>query len=237
MADVDISLGSANTEVNAVSKNPTQVVPAVSHINADISDALISAHSRTERDVKSSRRMRRTTFQARLGRKLDRIHQQVLDNNIRLSSNPTDMLRIEAKRDERSRDLISRTLIENEVLPIILPKMQDIPLRHLMGLRGGNEVTIPSLYTIEQQEYFEIYAPVEVKLEPDDLLIRIIYDDINSPDDPYVMVLQVSEQLATLGYSGIRYYKYWCTFYNETLPQRVIDIVKEAEKKRAILGW
>ena len=138
----------------------------------------------------------RTTFQARMGRRLDRIARRVTDNNIRLSSNPTDMIRISVKRDERSQDLVSREVSATEILPI--------PLRHF--IRKGDEVQVPSLYTIEQQEYFEIYAPVEVKLEPEDLLFRLIYD--SSADEPYVMCLQVKEQLATIGYSSINYLKY-----------------------------
>lgn len=202
-------------------------------------DSLIEPIITTSSDESQAirRRMRRTTYQARLGRRLDRVHQKVLDNNLRLSSNPTDMLRISIERDPRSRDIISRTISSAEVLPIILPAMKDIPIRHLSGYREGQDVIIPSLYTIQENEYFEIYSPVEAKLCPDDLLIRIIYDDINCPDDPYVMILQVSEQLATIGFSSIRYYKYWCTFYNEALPQAIIDIIKKDQIKRQLLGW
>lgn len=183
------------------------------------------------------KRMHRTTFQARLGRKMDTIHRRILDNDIRLSSHPTNMLRIAIERDPRSRDIVSRTIESAEVLPIILPPMQDIPIRHLSGYRDGQDVIVPSLYTIDQKEYFEIYAPVRVKLNPDDLLIRIIYDDVNCPDDPYVIVLQVSEQFATIGYSAVRHYKYWVTYYNEKLPQTVIDIIKKDQTKRQLLGW
>lgn len=236
MSDKYISLEPAEQELNRNRDESTQVASQGS-ISIDAANPSISIDNQSKKDSNSTRRMRRTTFQARLGRKLDKIHRAVLDNNIRLSSNPTDMLRIKAERDERTRDLVSRTITGCEVLPIILPPMKDIPLRHLTGIRSGTEVTIPSLYTIDQQEYFEIYAPLEVKLEPDDLLVRIIYDDLNSPDDPYVMILQVSEQFATIGYSSIRYHKYWATFYNENLPQKIIDIFKEAHRKRALLNW
>ena len=75
------------------------------------------------------RRMRRTSYQAKLGKKIDNITNKVLDNNIRLASHPTDMLRIEVERDERSHDIVSRTVVNSEVMPIILPKMEDIPMR------------------------------------------------------------------------------------------------------------
>ena len=175
----------------------------------------------------------RTTFQARMGRRLDRIARRVTDNNIRLSSNTTDMIRISVKRDERSQDLVSREVSATEILPIMLPSMKDVPLRHF--IRKGDEVQVPSLYTIEQQEYFEIYAPVEVKLEPEDLLFRLIYD--SSADEPYVMCLQVKEQLATIGYSSINYLKYWVTFYDEPINKKIIKILKDANIKRDLLGW
>ena len=115
----------------------------------------------------------------------------------------------------------------------MVPSMKDVPLRHF--IRKGDEVQVPSLYTIEQQEYFEIYAPVEVKLEPEDLLFRLIYD--SSADEPYVMCLQVKEQLATIGYSSINYLKYWVTFYDEPINKKIIKILKDANIKRDLLGW
>ena len=181
------------------------------------------------------RRMRRTDFQARLGRKLDNIRKRVLDNNIRLSAHPTDMLRISVKRDERSHDLISRTIDSTEIMPIILPKMEDIPLRHL--IREGKDVLIPSMYPIQQEEYFEVYAPVQCDLHEDDLLVRILYDDSPDISNPYVMVLQCKEILGTFGYNTLTWKKVIVTFYDEALPQRVVQLVKASILKREALDW
>lgn len=211
--------------------------PAVETLTAETSDPVLNIDEEDPRDIATRRRMRRTTFQARLGRRLDTVRRRVLDNNLRLSANPTDMLRISVKRDERSRDLQQRTLETIEVMPIIFPKLEDLPLRHLEGYREGNEVVVPSLYTIDQKEYFEIYSPVECKLSPDDLLVRIIYDDVNCKDNPYVLILQVSEQLATIGYSSIVYYKFWVTIYDEKLPSKIVDAIKSDQVKRALLKW
>lgn len=178
-------------------------------------------------------KMRHTSYQARLGRRLDRISRRISDNNIRLSSHPTDMIRLKVTRDERSRDLTSRQILDWEVLPIIMPSLKDVPLRHFV--REGGEIQIPSLYTIDQQTYFEMYAPVQVKLEPEDLLFRLIYD--SSMPDPYIMCLQVKEQLATMGYSSINFLKYFVTFYDEAIPSKVVRILKEANARRDELGW
>ena len=98
---------------------------------AESSDPLLqSSFPRVEiyrfKEKKISPIMRRTTFQARMGSRLDTIKRKVIDNSIRLASNPTDMIRVRTVRDERSRDLVSRTITESEVLPVILPEMQDI---------------------------------------------------------------------------------------------------------------
>lgn len=181
------------------------------------------------------RRMKRTSYQAKLGRKIDNITNKVLDNNIRLASHPTDMLRIEVERDERSHDIMSRTITNSEIMPVILPKMIDIPMRQFK--REGTETLIPSLFSIAQEEYFEVYAPTECNLNEDDLLIRILYDKSPSIDEPYIFVLQVKEVLGTFGYSSLLWKKCLTTFYDESLPQAILDTIQEAIEKRELLNW
>lgn len=202
---------------------------------SDIKASVIPSPKGYGREDAHARRLRRTDYQARLGVKLDNIRRKVLDNNLRLSSHPTDMLRISVKRDERSHDLISRTIESAEIMPIILPKMEDIPLRHL--IRDGQDILIPSLFPVTQQEYFELYSPVECDLKEDDLLVRILYDSSPSINEPYVLVFQVKEVLATFGYSSIEWKKFWATLYDEKLPQRVVDIIKASILKRELLNW
>lgn len=185
------------------------------------------------KDIRAESQIHRTTYQARLGRKLDNITRRMIDNHIRLTAHPTDMIRVSVKRDEISRDILSRQITNVEVLPIILPPLKNIPLRHLV--RSGSDIQISSLYTISEQEYFEIYAPVQVRLEPEDLLIRIIYD--TAAEEPYVMILQVKEQLATMSYSSITMLKYFVTFYDQELPQTVIKAVTEMNLKRDKIGY
>lgn len=184
--------------------------------------------------IEISRRMRRTSFQARLGRKLDNINRKVIDNNLRLASHPTDMIRIKAIRDERSQDLISRRIEDNEILPIILPTMKDVPLRKLTR-EGLGDVLIPDFYPLQDSEVFDIYAPVEVQLDEDDLLIRLIY--VPNVEDPWVICLQIKDNLATVGYNSVIWMHYRCTIYDEKLPDYIVDIIKDANEKREILGW
>lgn len=211
---------------------------AISKIHAEASDVKPIVKNRPNRDPMSTphgRRMHRTVYQAKLGRKLDAMNQKVIDNNLRLSAHPTDMIRISVNRDERSHDLISRTVESVEVMPILLPKMEDIPLRHF--IREDTDIMVPSLFATPDQEYFEVYAPVEMDLNEDDLLVRILNDSSPDIDESYVMVLQVKEVLGTFGYSSLVWKKLIVTFYDEKLPNQIVTAVKESIKKRERLNW
>lgn len=178
--------------------------------------------------------MRRTSYQARLGKKLDNIVRKVTDNNLRLSSQPVDMIRIKVNRDPVSQDLISRTIISNEIIPVIFPTMGKVPLRRLR--REGNEdVLIPNLYQFYEEQYWTIYTPAEIQLDEDDLLLRLIYDPYSA--EPNIICLQVKETLATVGYNSIIYLETKVTLYDESLPSEVTDIIKQANDKREELGW
>lgn len=203
-------------------------------ISYKLNSSTVDGYYYWERELKVSRRMNRTSFQGRLGRRIDAVNSKIMDNAIRLSSHPTDMIRIKADRDERSHDLISRTIIGAEIVPIMLPTMKDIPLRKF-AREGQKDVLVPSFYPIANTEYFEIYTPQEIQLDEDDLLIRLIYE--NNCDEPYVMTLQVKDILSTIGYSSVLYNKIQVTFYDEELPEEVIRLIKEANIKRESLGW
>lgn len=227
---LDIHITDTSWKLSKVELTPSINIDVNININAD----MLRGYYFWERELNVSRRMHRTSFQGRLGRRLDNINIKIMDNSIRLSAHPTDMIRIKADRDDRSRDLLSRTIIDAEIVPIILPTMKDIPLRKFTR-EGQKDVLIPSLYPIANSEYFEIYTPQEVQLDEDDLLLRLIYEKYC--DEPYVMALQVKDILSTIGYSSILYNKLQVTFYDEELPSEVIKLIKEANLKRETLGW
>ena len=187
----------------------------------------------TDVRTKPPRKYRTTSFQARLGKRLDNITRKVLDDRIGLTAHPTDMLRISVKRDSRSGDLLSRTITSSEVVPIIFPKMTDVPLRQF-ATRDDKEVLLPSFYAFSQEQHFDLYAPIAVQLDVDDLLIRFVY---NEDRLPWISVLQVKDILSTVGYNSILYNKLQCTFYDETLPEKVLSLIRSAIDRRELLGW
>ena len=187
----------------------------------------------TDVRTKTSRKYRTTSFQARLGKKLDNIARKVLDDRIGLTAHPTDMLRISVKRDSRSGDLLSRTITSSEVVPIIFPNMTDVPLRQFVT-RDDKEVLLPSFYAFSQEQHFNLYAPIAVQVDVDDLLIRFVY---NEDRLPWISVLQVKDILSTIGYNSILYNKLQCTFYDEALPEKVLSLIRSAIDRRELLGW
>ena len=187
----------------------------------------------TDVRTKTPRKYRTTSFQARLGKKLDNITRKVLDDRIGLTAHPTDMLRISVKRDSRSGDLLSRTITSSEVVPIIFPKMTDVPLRQF-ATRDDKEVLLPSFYAFSQEQHFDLYAPIAVQLDVDDLLIRFVY---NEDRLPWISVVQVKDIVSTVGYNSILYNKLQCTFYDEMLPEKVLSLIRSAIDRRELLGW
>ena len=201
-------------------------------VNIEVGE--VASDVRTIVNPTIQKRMRRTSFQVRLGRRLDNISRKVIDNNIRLSSQPTDMLRIKVDRDDITQDLISRTITNAEIVPIIFPEMKDVPVRRLIR-EGENDVLIPNLYQFYDEQYWELYSPAEIRLDEDDLLLRMIYDPYSQ--EKSLVCLQVKEVTGTVGYSSFIYFKYNVTLYDETLPTQVVDIIKQADEKRDQLDW
>lgn len=181
-----------------------------------------------------SKLMRKTRYQAKLGRKLDNINRKVMDNNIRLSGQPTDMLRIKVNRDAISSDLISRTIISTEIIPVIFPNMEKVPLRRLTR-DGDLEVLVPNLYQFYEDQYWTIYTPAEIRLDEDDLLLRMIYDPYS--DEPNIVCLQCKESDAVVGYNSIVWIETKATLYDEPLAPSITNIIIEANKKREKIGW
>jgi hypothetical protein len=180
-----------------------------------------------------SRRFTRTSWQARLGSKMDAIKAKTHDNLFLLASHPTDMIRIQSKRDPRSGDLSSRTIVARDVLPVILPILKDVPLRRF--IKEGESTTITSLSPLDNKNLFEAYCPLENNLRRDDLLFRIIRTGESS--EPYLMVLQVKDELGTFSYSSLLYMKYKLSYFDEQLPQKIVDTLIEFAEKREELKW
>lgn len=178
------------------------------------------------------RRTSRSAWQGRLGAKLDGIRGKALDNSLLLTAHPTDMLRVRTVRDERSHDVISRTVVAAEVLPIILPVMKDVPMRRIIK---EDQSTVITFDIVDEKRPFEIYSALSNQLYRDDLLFRIIKDPYS--DSPYLLAMQVKDELATIAYSSLLYVKYKATIFDEKLPLEIVEALRDFAAKREILTW
>jgi len=186
------------------------------------------------RVISTERRLHRSAWQGRLGARLDPIKRKLLDNNILLSAHPTDMLRVRVTRDSRTQDILTRTIVASEVLPVMLPVMKDVPMRRLVKDDASSSI-VATFSMLEDQKPFEAFCPISGQLQRDDLLFRIIKDPY--ADLPYIMVLQVKDELATFSYASLLYVKYMLSFYDEPLPQAVVSEIMNASEKREVLKW
>jgi hypothetical protein len=71
-----------------------------------------------------------TTLQSRLGAKQDHIRRKVIDNNSRLVSTPTDCIRCRARKTFEGDD-ISWIVERADVVNIVFPKLEDVPIRKI----------------------------------------------------------------------------------------------------------
>ena len=173
------------------------------------------------------------SWQARLGTKMDDIYKKSMDNTISLSSYPIDMVRVQVTRDPRTQDLISRTIIASEVMPIFFEEpFTDLPLRRMEYADTENIIM-----TIDGTKLSDIKVkcPISETLNRGDLLFRIIRDDYS--ERPVVLILQVKDELGTIGYSKLIQINYVLSYYDEKLPESVISAVIDSTEKREVVQW
>lgn len=112
--------------------------------------------------------------------------------------------------------------------------MKDVPMRRLVKDDASSSI-VATFSMLEDQKPFEAFCPISGQLQRDDLLFRIIKDPY--ADLPYIMVLQVKDELATFSYASLLYVKYMLSFYDEPLPQAVVSEIMNASEKREVLKW
>ena len=102
-------------------------------------------------------------------------------------------------------------------------------------VRDDHSILSLSITDADNAKPFEVYCPSVSQLQSDDLLFRFIGDPYSV--SPYVLVLQVKDELGTIGYSELLHVKYSVTIYDEALPSAVVSAVYAAAIKRGRLKW
>jgi len=172
-------------------------------------------------------------FQARLLAKQDKIKRKMFDNSIKWVGNTIDMVRIKTNLTHQG-DIESREISKADTLEIIMPPLKDIPLRRV--IKDGSGLIMDSISSLdEENKGVEVYAPMSSDVTRDDLLFWVLYDD--NADLPIILCLQVKDILGTFGGHELLYQKYKTTYYNETLPSKLIQLVVKSTTRRNKLNF
>ena len=175
------------------------------------------------------------TFQARLGKYSDRLNRKIIDNQISLMGTPTDCIRVRTTRNKQG-DIETRIVEEAEVLPFVFPPMKDVPLRRMVRDAGpGAGWKMETLPAADELFPIELITTHYSRVYIDDLIFRFILE----PDTthPLCLALTVVDPVATFGSQSVIYGKLRCTYYNQPLPQEILDSVAAMATRRGMLGW
>lgn len=178
------------------------------------------------------------TWQQRLAMKQDNIRRKLIDLQIEHMGAPTDAIRLRLTRNDEG-DVKTTVIALADVIPVVFPPLEDIPYRRIGG-NIENGFTINSLVNAaaeENKENYQIYVPHGVYLVPDDLIIRVMLDPIDTPNHPSIFCLQVTEALGTFGGAMIIRSKYNTTLYNQDLSSDTLAIIAKMAERRLKLGY
>lgn len=170
-----------------------------------------------------------TTFQSRLTARQNKIARKLIDNNIRLSGTISDCIKISLTKTPQG-DIQKRKIEGMDVIPIVFPPMVDIPIRKVSSLLGTK--VIP--YTFEIQP-IEVLIPTTAKIDQDDLIVKF-YENLEG-EEPYIAILECKDMLGTFGGRSIIYNKYKLTFFDGTLPDKVVEWALDMARRRQVLHW
>lgn len=177
--------------------------------------------------------MRQSSFSARLASKLNALHQKILNKKIEYAGILTDVIRVKIERTT-TRDVASREIVGLDLINVIFPRMEDIPMRKITKDDGTTQNAIYG----KTGEPFLLYSPVNVGVDIDDLLIKL-YEDVSADHVPWVVVFQVKDMLGTFGDRSLVYQKIQCTLFDESLPDAVITFITTMAQRRESdeLAW
>jgi len=186
--------------------------------------------------------MRGRDFQSRLDIKHSIIKRKILNNQVELAGNTTDIIRLTVKRNDEG-DIESRIVSKADVINVIIPNFKEVPIRKLKrNLPDGHidetvgSYTITSLTGIASEddtnysEAFKVYFPHNVDLNKEDYLIHVFLDP--DVEDPIVIVLKVSELLGTFTHSMLLWESAICTLDVENIPPKLANVIGSMAERR-----
>lgn len=172
-----------------------------------------------------------TSFQSRLAAKQNALAKKLTDNSIRLAGAVTDVIRIKSTYTLQQ-DLSSRTIEGLDVVELIFPSLAKIPMRRFIK----NGASYQAVFAKEADvEPFECFVPSSYNIDRDDLIVKF-YDNPTG-DEPWILVLQVKDMLGTFGARSVIWVSLQLTYYDELLPEPLIQFIKDIAQRRKDLRW
>jgi hypothetical protein len=187
----------------------------------------------------TARRVMIRTLQSRLAMSQDRMRRKIIDDNVSLISVPIDCIRMKARRHAVEGDDISWICEQADVISIVFPPLQDVPVRKIRKDKKTRLYQMKSLVSSfedgEEAKFFTCISPQAHDVDVDDLLIRVMMDD--DGDAPTVFLLQITELLGTFGGRMLIQQKFNATIPTVQIPQEVLETVVQMIERRRAIGW
>lgn len=178
------------------------------------------------------------SFQARLQAKQGRISQKLVDIQISRMGVITDAIRIRANRDQMG-DSISKIYDNIDIINIIFPKLEDIPMYRFQVQQGQLIFFTSANDAISKEEDkkqpFDCGVMLQDKVSQDDLIFKF-YDNPTG-DEPFCLVLQCKDILGTFGGRSIIWQKARFTYFDEPIDASALAWVMQMYNRREVLGW
>lgn len=171
------------------------------------------------------------TWQSRLAAVQNRISQKLLDNSIKLAGVATDVLMITEELN-RVQDVSQIDLNSIQVLNIIFPALEDIPIRRFLQSSG---TYLQASDGKSEKEPFICYAPISTIVEQGSIFLKFI----ENPNgvEPLVLPLKLADVIATLGARTIQYQKLPLVYYDTPINTTLYQLLLTLAQRRNILRW
>lgn len=171
------------------------------------------------------------TFQSKLQAVQNRLNQKLLDNQIRLSGDITDVIVIRNKINEVG-DIETRFVDNIDIIEVMMSPLKDIPMK---AFSLDNPMPTPVATDGMPSQPITIYAPITSQLDQDDLIIKFFENPTGK--QPWILVLQVKDTLGTFGSRTIQWQKMNVSYYDNRLPPEIRTYVVALAERRKELRW
>lgn len=168
----------------------------------------------------------------------------MLDNQISLTGQAADTIRVRVKMTKQL-DIDTRIVDSVDVVPVIFPPLVDVPYRRINDEHHrrtnlddqANEERMMIQVLPQMVELFpiEIMTTRGDRIYTGDLIFRVIMEP--EIEYPLVLALEIVDALGTFGTHSMIYSKFSAVYYNEVLPDEIMDYVAATAVRRLRLEW